>query len=118
MTSSPEYVYAKELFRCGWGYPLWHPEASEDDVEVEIGDVGYLDKGAFYRVFNACRDEDDDLNYKPQDDADAGELPRVPDGFQRFTAGLRAKKMRGAINAGPYHSKTVKRIGANAHGTT
>lgn len=118
MSSSPEYVYAKELFRCGWGHPLWQPEAAENDVEVEIGDVGYLDKGSFYRMFNACRDESDDLNYKPQDDPDADELPRVPDGFRRFVTGLQPRKLRSAINAGPYHSKSVKRVGANANGTT
>ena len=118
MSSSPEYVYARELFRCGWGHPLWQPEAAENDVEVEIGDVGYLDKGAFYRLFNACRDEDDVLNYKPQDDADAAELPRVPEGFERLATGLQPRKMRSAINAGPYYSKSVMRVGANAQGTT
>ncbi|EPS99271.1 hypothetical protein FOMPIDRAFT_35773, partial [Fomitopsis schrenkii] len=98
-------VYAKELFKSGKGYPLWQPEATEDDVEVELGDVGYLDKGGFCRLFNACRERDDPLNNKPQ---------HVPDGFVKFPADLSPKKTRGAVDAGPIYSKSVKKLRGKA----
>ena len=33
------------------GYPLWFPEP-HDTGEPQIGDVGYLEDGAFVRLFN------------------------------------------------------------------
>ena len=103
--AASEDVYARELFKCGKGYPLWQPEATEDDVEVELGDVGYLDKGCFCRLFNACRSEDDPLNNKPS---------HVPDDFVPFTADLLPKKTHSAVGAGPLLSRSVKRLGGMA----
>lgn len=103
--AASEDIYAKELFKCGKGYPLWQPEATEDDIEVELGDVGYLDKGCFCRLFNACRDENDPLNNKPS---------HVPDNFAQFTADLLPKKTHSAVDAGPLLSRGVKRLGGKA----
>ncbi|KAH9919622.1 uncharacterized protein B0H18DRAFT_937123 [Fomitopsis serialis] len=103
--AASEEVYAKELFKCGKGYPLWQPEATEDDIEIELGDVGYLDKGGFCRLFNALRDKEDPLNNKPQ---------HVPDGFERFTIDMQPKRTPNAIGAGPLLSRTVKRVGGKA----
>ena len=50
---APYNAYAKRLLPLRHGYPLWHPEIERDrGLEVQIGDVGYLHKGAFIRLFN------------------------------------------------------------------
>lgn len=60
-TSSPPDIYAEQLIRLGLGYPLWEPEPTEYG-EVLLGDVGYTTEGAFYRLFNAIRPENDPVN--------------------------------------------------------
>lgn len=59
-------VYAKGLSHLRHGLPLWIPEPSEG-ADAIIGDVGYIYKGCFYRLFNATLPEDDPVN--------AGEVP-------------------------------------------
>lgn len=49
--SSLSDVYASCMASYIWGYPLWFPEL-HDTGEPQIGDVGYLDEGAFVRLFN------------------------------------------------------------------
>ena len=44
-------IYAAELAPLKLGIPLWIPEPQDCD-EVCVGDVGYLQDGAFYRLFN------------------------------------------------------------------
>ncbi|KAI0701530.1 WD40 repeat-like protein [Cerioporus squamosus] len=59
MATTPAYdIYTKQLFGLGYGYPLWFPEPAQGH-EINIGDVGYLFQGAFYRLFNATLPEDD-----------------------------------------------------------
>lgn len=103
--AASEEVYAKELFKLSKGYPLWQPEATEDDIEVELGDVGYLDKGCFCRLFNACRERDDPLNNKPH---------HVPDDFQKFTVEMQPKRNNNAVDPGAMISKSVKKLGGGA----
>ena len=47
----PSAVYASKLFSLGQGYALWYPEPHVTG-EVEVGDVGYVDDGAFVRLLN------------------------------------------------------------------
>ena len=47
----PEVVYPNSLFSLGLGYALWYPEP-HDSGEPQIGDVGYVRKGAFIRFLN------------------------------------------------------------------
>lgn len=54
-------VYAKQLFYRGHGLPMWIPEPSEFGT-VQIGDVGYVVDGCFYRLFNATKPADHSLN--------------------------------------------------------
>jgi len=108
--ATAEVVYAEQLFRRGKGYPLWEPEP-RDSGEVTIGDVGYIHRGAFYRMFNASRDPQDELN----------QTLGVPDEFEKFAIGtLVPQRSAGAIGAGPLASKTLKRIelkaDASVHG--
>ncbi|KAI9430012.1 hypothetical protein BJY52DRAFT_94949 [Lactarius psammicola] len=36
-----------------FGYALWEPDPGEQSSPVEVGDVGYIRQGKFYRIFNA-----------------------------------------------------------------
>ena len=57
---SAAQIYADELMSHHYGMPMWSPEPP-DGGEVRVGDVGFLQDGAFCRLFNATpRDEGDD----------------------------------------------------------
>lgn len=46
-------TYAQQLSKLKHGLPLWEPEPAWQDGEVKIGDVGYIRRGRFARLFNA-----------------------------------------------------------------
>jgi hypothetical protein len=48
-------TYANALITKGLGHPLWEPDPGEY-APVGLGDVGYLDNGAFVKLFNASKD--------------------------------------------------------------
>ncbi|KIM76680.1 hypothetical protein PILCRDRAFT_12564 [Piloderma croceum F 1598] len=48
-------TYANALITKGHGHPLWEPDPGEY-APVDLGDVGYLRKGAFVKLFNASKD--------------------------------------------------------------
>ena len=56
-TMATASLYADQLIPLGRGLPLWEPEPTGLG-EVLIGDVGYVDEGAFFRLFNAMLDAD------------------------------------------------------------
>src|SRR3984885_4016133 len=53
--------YANALITKGHGHPLWEPDPGEY-APVDLGDVGYLHKGAFVKLFNASKDTRDHSN--------------------------------------------------------
>lgn len=53
---SPWDAYATELVKSQYGHPLWYPEPDESG-ELELGDVGYIENGRFYRLFNVLKQE-------------------------------------------------------------
>lgn len=57
-------IYAKHLSTLKKGYPLWLPEPNDNDGEILIGDVGWIEQGSFNRLFNALRDRDDPVNIR------------------------------------------------------
>ena len=60
-------VYARQLVKLGYGYPLWKPSPGEDG-EIKIGDVGLLmEGGGFLRIFNTITREDDNHRNLPED---------------------------------------------------
>ena len=96
----PSEVYAQQLYRLAYGYPLWEPEPKEGQGEVEIGDVGYLRQGGFYRLFNAMKAPDDKIQHLG-----------VPADFQMHDPGrMRPVEATNTINAGPLFSSTVRHI--------
>ncbi|KAM5544356.1 hypothetical protein V8D89_002016 [Ganoderma adspersum] len=70
---APWNIYADELRHHPHGYPLWMPDPDPSTTEVQLGDVGWLHDGGFYRLFNSMKAEGE-----PQvQDA-------VPSGFKPF----------------------------------
>lgn len=51
-------IYEKTLHLKYYGVPLWNPQPSSPANLVNIGDVGYIYKGEFYRIFNATKKDD------------------------------------------------------------
>jgi hypothetical protein len=42
-----------------YGHALWEPSPRNPDRPVQVGDVGFVRRGKFYRLFNALISEDD-----------------------------------------------------------
>jgi len=42
-----------------YGHALWEPSPRNPDRPVQVGDVGFVRGGKFYRLFNALLSEDD-----------------------------------------------------------
>jgi hypothetical protein len=42
-----------------YGYALWEPGPSEPNNPVKVGDVGYIRRGSFRRLFNALLSAED-----------------------------------------------------------
>jgi hypothetical protein len=42
-----------------YGHALWEPGPRNPDRPVHVGDVGFVRRGKFYRLFNALLSEDD-----------------------------------------------------------
>ena len=64
LSSDPDpdhVIYSQQLTKLRKGYPLWQPEPTKFG-EILIGDVGYLQDGAFFRLFNSLCDKDDPVN--------------------------------------------------------
>ena len=53
--SAPWNIYADQLLYHGYGYPLWMPDFDPSVSEAEIGDVGWLQDGGFYQMFNSMK---------------------------------------------------------------
>jgi len=65
LTDQPWNVYREQLWSLHRGVALWEPEPVNHLYEkVEVGDVGYLHNGFFYRMFNVKLPWDDPLNQK------------------------------------------------------
>lgn len=67
-------VYEKELFQLGHGMPLWFPEPTANQGQVEIGDVGFRYRGEFHRLFNVMHSANDPIN----------KIYGVPEDFEPF----------------------------------
>lgn len=61
MVSRPpdwQEIYERSLESPANGVPLWKPQPSSPANLVNIGDVGYIYKGEFYRIFNATKKDE------------------------------------------------------------
>lgn len=91
-------IYAEQLRMHGHGEPLWQPEPRPEDGEVLIGDVGFIEDGRFYRLFNARFPADHPIN-----------KDGVPDGFVPLEYNERAllQKNENYLGPTPLYSKSV-----------
>ena len=114
LTMSPaphsSVIYMEEMQSMREGTALWHPEPHSSG-EVQIGDVGYIDQGAFIRLFNAISPD----RY-PVLSSEGSELPdnfvalKLP---SRRIGDYRPK----ALEPGFYPSKSVRRTSIDATAT-
>ena len=74
-------LYADQLYPCGYGFALRKPEPTPKRGEVEIGDVGFMQQGQFFRLFNILPG----IHLPPLPDG-GGELFGHPPGFVPFEA--------------------------------
>lgn len=93
-------IYAQQLFKLSFGYPLWEPEPKAGQGEVETGDVGFLELGGFYRLFNAMKE--------------AHEQASVPDNFKKLDMNQPPARASNVIASGPLFSQSVHEIDAGA----
>jgi hypothetical protein len=101
-------IYAAQLSQQKEGYPLWCPEPADYD-EVKVGDVGYLWRGSFIRLFNATL---------PSDHPDNIEMG-VPNSFNQLhirPRGIRRQKKY--FDPGTLRSHSVRefKYGVSAEG--
>lgn len=93
-------IYSAQLLQLKHGYALWSPEPWAYS-EVQVGDVGYIWRGSFYRLFNVI------LGSEHPDNKRFG----VPDGFKPLNvppdSTYRVEKY---FDPGPLHSCTVSRF--------
>jgi hypothetical protein len=62
MKLKPYNVYRDQLTSLCHGHALWEPDPAGVYEQVEIGDVGYVGKGIFHRIFNVLHEWDDPLH--------------------------------------------------------
>ncbi|KZT65360.1 hypothetical protein DAEQUDRAFT_530972 [Daedalea quercina L-15889] len=96
-------VYAHALADEDYGYPLWDPGYEQKAGEVEIGDVGFIEKGRFVRLFNVMQRPDDELNA----------LRGVPEGFRQLTIDEKHISTS-SINRDSFWSKHITKVEAKA----
>lgn len=95
--------YARYLSCLNHGYALFEPDpASCDFDQVRVGDVGYVQDGAFCRLFNVCVSSDDPIN-----------TLGVPTGFEPLPERFRKLQRRTTLPPGLMSSRSVRRVGGN-----
>jgi hypothetical protein len=105
----PFNIYREHLSSRYNGLALWDPKPVENRKQpnhVSIGDVGYLDNGAFMRMFNVTL---------PWDDPSNKSLGEVYERIEpRYSDDVRYDKIREGEYYTPHVSK-VENHGANRH---
>ena len=109
----PFNIYREQLSSLHHGLALWHPKPVESlhkrPGHVSIGDVGYLDNGAFMRMFNVTLPWDDPLNKL---------LGKPPDKYERIEPSYLDNVRDYEIREGEYCTPRVSKednIGADRH---
>ncbi|OSC98124.1 hypothetical protein PYCCODRAFT_1471329 [Trametes coccinea BRFM310] len=100
MGNPPWKIYAEQLAPVGFGYPLWAPDPPPGTNPVELGDVGWVRRGEFVALFNACRAADD---RQP--------LNAVPSGYEPLDPStLVTRGPRESIRQEVLHSRSIKQL--------
>ena len=112
MSVDPINIYREQLSSQYHGLALWDPKPVESLYKqpnhVSIGDVGYLDDGAFIRMFNVTLPWDDPSN----------RLLGEPEKYERIKPIYLNHVRYREIHEGEYCSPRVSKVdylGANRH---
>ncbi|KAI0282013.1 hypothetical protein BGY98DRAFT_157995 [Russula aff. rugulosa BPL654] len=109
----PFNIYRDQLSSLYHGLALWDPKPVENlhkqPSHVSIGDVGYLDNGAFMRMFNVTLPCDDPSN----------KLLGKPEKYERIKpsdfSNVRDNEIREGEYYTPHVCKVLDNVGANRH---
>jgi hypothetical protein len=108
----PFNIYREQLSSHFHGLALWDPMPvgilHKQPDHVSIGDVGYLDNGAFMRMFNVTLPWDDPANRL------LGKPEKYEPIEQSYFGSVRDKEIREGEYYNPHVSK-VDNVGANRH---
>ena len=80
-----------------YGHALWDPSPSSPDRPVEVGDVGFIRRGRFHRLFNALLPADDESQ-------DLG----VPEHYERLSPTFKNHISKGSLSRNHYCSAGVR----------
>lgn len=114
MPSTHFAIYEEHLSKLQLGHPLWQPEPrrSKQDTledEIQIGDIGVIREGTFYRILNVLKDR------QPSDPA-ANELTQttgLPGNAEPLVLPETTFNFRdAAIQKGPLFSRTIQSVEA------
>jgi hypothetical protein len=100
-------IYREQLSQYH-GLALWDPNPVEGLFDhVSIGDVGYLDNGAFVRIFNVKLPRDHPSN----------KFIEIPEGYKPLNPEHFDNVRRGEVRQEEYHSHVSKvdNVRANTH---
>jgi hypothetical protein len=107
----PFSIYREQLSSQYHGHALWDPNPVEglftDPGHVSIGDVGYLDNGAFMRIFNVKLPRDDPSN----------KFIEIPEGYKPLKKEHFNNVRRSEVHQEEHHSHVSKvdNVRANTH---
>jgi hypothetical protein len=109
----PFNIYREQLSSQYHGLALWDPKPVENlhkrRGHVSIGDVGYLDNGAFMRMFNVTL---------PWDDPSNKLLGKPPEKYERIEQSHFGDVRDNEIREGEYYTLRVTKVdnvGAKTH---
>ena len=104
VVDQPFNIYREHLSSLHHGVALWDPnpvkKLHKNPNHVSIGDVGYLDSGAFIRMFNVTLPWNDPSN----------KLLGTPDEYERIKPKYLNFVRSGEIREGEYYSPHVSKV--------
>ena len=89
-------TYRDQLASLYHGHALWEPDPARLYDRVRVGDVGYVKRGHFFRMFNILLQADD-----------AAQIYGVPEGFVQLNMGPSGNVCTLNLPQGDYCSNTV-----------
>ena len=96
--------YRDQLASLYHGHALWEPDPAPLYDRVRVGDVGYVKRGRFFRMFNVLLQADDDA-----------QVYGVPEGFVQLNMGPFGNICTLNLPQGEYCSNTVRVVRRDGH---
>ena len=108
MTTHYHDIFRHHLWATApsYGHALWEPDPGNLYHAVEVGDVGHISKGKFYRLFNALL---------PEEHPSHGDIG-VPDHYEQLTLDTQDHITVGIENTDNFFSTAVTLPGPESPG--